>query len=552
MTVLTLNRKELESKIGKITKETEEKISIFGTPVESLTENEISVEIFPNRPDLLSLSGFSRAILGFLNKNPGLKDYKVNKPEKDYKVVIDKSVKKVRPFTACAIVKNIKLNNEKIKEIIDIQEKLHGSYGRDRKKLAIGIYPLKQIKLPIKFLAKKPEEIKFQPLEFTREITGRQILSQHPAGRAYGDLLKDCDVFPVFMDANNEVLSMPPIINSEKTGKITEETKEVFIECSGFNLEYLKKTLNIIVCALSDIGGEIYSMEITDGKENHLSPDLKPEKMSFSIETINKTLGLNLTEKDIKKCLEKMGLGYEKTHTNSIALIPSYRTDILHEIDLAEETAIAYGYENFIPDLPSISTIGEEDKTSILKRKISEILTGLGLLEISTYHLSTKEKQFKNIGIKDFKEDMIEIINSKTENNILRNSLLAQSIRILSENSDAYYPQKIFELGKVFKSNDKAETGIEEKENLCISLCHEKANFTEIKQVLDYLVKMLDIKYDIKESEYPLFIEGRCGEISINNKSAGFIGEINPYILKNNKIKMPVSSLEIEIDKLLA
>ncbi len=555
MAIITLNRKEFEKNIGKITKDIEEKINMFGMPIENLTENEISVDITANRPDLLSMQGYSRAILSFLGKKTGLREYKVHKPEKNCKVTIEKSVKKVRPFTVCAIIKNLKFTDERIKEIIDIQEKLHGSYGRNRKKLAIGIYPLEQIKLPIRFLAKKPEDIKFTPLEANKEMNGRQILSQHPTGREYGDLLKDAEVFPIFEDANNEILSMPPIINSEKTGKITDKTEDVFIECSGFNLEYLKKTLNMVVTALADMGGEIYSMEIIDS-EKELSPDLEPEKMPFSIENVNKLIGLDLNEKKIIKCMEKAGLGYEKNKNQSYALIPAYRTDILHEVDIAEDIAIAYGYENLVPEMPNISTIGQEDEISILKRKISEVLIGLGLLEISSYHLSTKEKQFKNLGIKDFKTEMIEVINSKTENNILRTSLLAQSIAILSENPDATYPQKIFELGRVFHGDEKTETGIGEKEKLCVSLCYEKANFTELKQILDYLARMLDFKYEIKETENPCFIEGRCGEIFLIDKSnkqssIGVLGEIAPCVLKNNKIKMPVASLEIDIEKLI-
>ncbi len=550
MTILTINKQQLESVIGKINENMQDKISMFGTPIEQVTDKEVSVEIFPNRPDLLSFQGFTRALVCFLKK-PKVAKYQVNKPEKDYKVIINKSIKKVRPFIACAIIKNLKFDNEKIKQLIDIQEKLHASYGRNRKKLAIGIYPLETIKLPIKYLAKSPEQIKFQPLESQKEITGRQILSQHPAGREYGDLLKDAEVFPIFQDSNNEILSMPPIINSHKTGKITEKTKEVFIECSGFNKKYLQKTLNMLVTIFADMGGKIYAMEIQDNKKE-LSPNLTPESLPFSIENINKTLGLELSEKQIKNLLEKMGIGYDKHKKQPIALVPAYRTDILHEIDLAEEIAIAYGYDNFKPEIPNISTIGKENKTAILKTKISEILIGLNLLEISTYHLSTKEKQFKKINIKDFKNQMIEVEDSKTENNILRNSLLANSINILSENSDAEYPQKIFELGKIFEHDEKekSETNIKETEKLCISLCHEKANFTEIKQILDYLMKMLDIKYEIKETENSSFISGRAGEIIINNKPIGILGEINPTVLKNNKIKMPVASLEISIEEL--
>ena len=552
MTILTLNRKQLEEKIGKITPEIEDRITMFGTPVETSTEDEISVEIFPNRPDLLSLQGLSRSLIQFLKK-PGIKKYKINPPQEDFKITIDKSVKQVRPFTVCAIIKNIKLDGNKIKELIEIQEKLHGSYGRNRKKLTVGIYPLEQIKLPITFLALPPEKIKFQPLEFPKEINGRQILSQHPTGREYADLLKDAEVFPIFKDANDEILSMPPIINSEKTGKVNENTKDIFIECSGFHPKYLQKTLNMIVTAIAEMDGDIYQMEIID-KPKSISPNLEPEKLEFNPETINKTLGLNLSEKQIKNNLEKMGIGYLKQGKNHFALIPSYRTDILHEIDLSEEVAIAYGYENFNPEIPQISTIGEEDKLSILKRKIAEILTGQGIQEISTFHISTKETQFKKIGIKEFQSKMIELIDSKTENNILRNSLLANSIKILSENLDASYPQKIFEIGKVFCHEDdcKAKTEIKESENLSISFSYEKANFTELKQILDYMMRMLDLQYQIKETENPSFINGRCGKIIINNKQVGIIGEITPLIIKNNKIKMPVASLEIDIQELQA
>ena len=162
------------------------------------------------------------------------------------KVIIEKSVKKVRPFTSCAIVKGIRFDDNTINEVIDIQEKLHGSYGRNRKKLAIGIYPLEEIKLPIRFLARKPEEIKFQPLESEKEMSAAEILEKHPAGKEYSPLLAGKIKFPLFIDGKKQILSMPPIINSELTGKISEKTREVFIECSGFDFEILEKCLNII------------------------------------------------------------------------------------------------------------------------------------------------------------------------------------------------------------------------------------------------------------------------------------------------------------------
>ena len=389
MTILTLNKKELESNIGKVTPEIEEKITMMGTPVEENNEKEFSVEVFPNRPDLLSLQGFSRAVLQYTGKK-GIAKFKVNKPEKDYKVKIDKSVRQVRPHTACAIVRGLKLDDEKIKEIIDIQEKLHLTIGRKRKKVAIGIYPLEKIKLPIKYLAKKPEEIKFVPLEMSKELTGAQILRQHPAGREYADLLNDAEVFPIFVDAENKILSMPPIINSHETGKINEKTRDVFIECSGFELPHLKKCLNIIVSVLSDMKGKIYAMNIT-GEDNFISPNLEPEEIEFEIEDINKILGLDLKEKEIKNLLLKMGIDYEKNNGKSTAIVPAYRADILHWVDLAEEVAIAYGYENFEPEIPEISTIGEEDKTARVKKQLGRFWRGGSYLRFLVFIWLRKE-----------------------------------------------------------------------------------------------------------------------------------------------------------------
>jgi phenylalanyl-tRNA synthetase beta chain len=547
MANIKIPRKKFEKEIGKLDEKMQNKIAMFGTTLESFDDKEIELEIFPNRPDLLSFQGFKRAFLAFLNKKIGLKEYKINSPEKNFKVTLDHSLKNIRPYTACAIIKNIKLDNEKIKEIVDIQEKLHSTIGRKRKKIAIGIYPLEKIKLPIKFKAMEPDKIKFIPLETQKEMSGLQILQRHPTGREYAHLLAGKTKFPVFLDANNDVLSMPPIINSQLTGKITEETKELFIECSGFDFKSCKKCLNIITTTFAEMGGKIYQMELKINSKKEITPDLNPSEKSISKENINKLLGTMLTEKQIKNFLEMMGHKYEKGKVKT----PAWRNDILHEVDLIEDIAIAHGYENFIPELPSISTIGEENKKEILKRKISQILSGLGFLEVSNYHLTKKQDQFDKMDILEKeKKHFLETIESKTEYNILRKDLSHYIMKIFSENNDSEYPQKIFETGRVFYINEKDEIQEEEK----ISGGVAPGNFTELKQTLNYLAKILDIKIEYKEPELKEipkhFIEGRTAKIIINSKTQGFIGEIHPKILKKWKIKMPISLFEISLEEI--
>jgi len=540
MANIKISRNVFEKEIGKLDKAMQNKIAMFGTTLESFDDKEMELEIFPNRPDLLSYHGFKRSFLSFLGKKLGLKSYKLKKPERNYQVKVDSSVREVRPFTACAIVKDLELDDDKIKEIIEIQEKLHTTVGRKRKKLAIGVYPLEKITLPITFKALEPDKIKFYPLDSHREMSGLQILQRHPAGKEYAHLLKGKAKFPIFVDSNKQILSMPPIINSQLAGKVTEKTKEVFVECSGFDFEILKRCLNIIVTTLAEMGGKVYQMNLVYGKRE-VTPDLTPEKMKISKEKTNKLLGLNLSDIQIKSLLGKMGHGFSKGFVE----IPAWRTDILHEVDLIEDVAIAYGYDNFDPEIPTISTIGKESKEETIKRKISEILVGLNLIEVSNYHLTNKRDQFIKLGVtKTQEKNFLEVIDSKTDYDILRKNLSHCLLRVFSENVDSEYPQNIFELGKVFQG------GSEIKEQEYLSVASVPGNFTQIKQYFEYLSRMLGLEPIIKEAEdFPqYFIKGRVAEIFLDNKRIGYVGEVHPKNLKNWKIKMPVALFEINLE----
>jgi len=552
MAIITIDKKTFEKEIGTLDSRMENQIALFGTPVEKITSEDLQIEVFPNRPDLLSYHGFKRAFKAFLGKDTGLKNYKVHKPEKNYKVIVDSSAKDVRPYTTCAIVRGLKLDDKKIKEIIEMQEKLHLTVGRKRKKMAIGIYPLEKISLPIHFKAIEPDKIKFVPLETKREMSGLEILQKHPAGKEYSHLLAGKIKFPVFVDDKKNILSMPPIINSQLTGKITSKTRDVFIECSGFDFPILEKSLNIIVTSLAEMKGKIYQMNLKGmhGKNvKSKTPDLSYEEVNLKIENAEKLLGIKLSEKDVRKLLGKMGIDYEK----GIAKIPAWRVDILHEVDLIEDIAIAYGYDNFIPEIPEISTIGEEDVKESIKRKISYLFSGLGMLEILNHHLTNKENQITKMDLKDKElKEVFEIKESKTDYNLLRGNLTHQSLKVLSENIDSEYPQKLFEIGKVFEEKNNS---IKEVEKLSCSIT--PGGFTEIKQALEYFSKMLGIENNMEivesssQENVKHFIEGRTAEIKFNEKTIGLIGEIHPKILKNWRIKMPVALFEIELEDIL-
>jgi len=188
MVVFDISHKELNQALDKtITiNELEEVLFDMGFELAAIQEDLLTIEITAERLDVLSLQGLARAIKSFKEWEKPKVEFQINK--KDYVVYVTKKVKDIRPYTVCAIIKNLKLDDSKIKQIINVQEKLHSLLARGRTKGAIGIYPLDTIKLPITYTASKPEEIKFIPLGSDKMRHGIEILADVPTGKEYAHL----------------------------------------------------------------------------------------------------------------------------------------------------------------------------------------------------------------------------------------------------------------------------------------------------------------------------------------------------------------------------
>ncbi len=546
MPTITISKKELEKEIGKQKLDfLKDRISMLGTDLEKIEGDDIVVEIFPNRPDMLSQQGFARALSFFLGKRK-FKEYKAKNSK--YEVMVDKSVKTCRPYTACAVVKNLKLDDEKIKEIIDIQEKLHITFGRNRKKAAIGIYPMENISFPVYFKGISPEKIRFVPLESGREMSAREILEFHPKGKEYARLLDGLKKYACFVDSKGDIMSLTPIINSEKTGRVTEKTKEVFIECSGFDLETLKKCLNMIVTSFSDMGGEVYSVKVNYENKKIVFPQLSAETMRINREYIKKYLGVALNDGQLKKALQKTGFGIKSiTKKDLTVIVPPYRADILHPVDIIEDIAIGYGYENFSPSSESISTVGKESPFEKFCSKIREILTGNEFLETKSYHLINKGAQTKKCLLETNK--IVELKNPVSkEYDSLRYWITPSLLETFEKNKNNPYPQNIFEIGKVF--GIEKDNKVKEQVRVAMGTCSDTSDYTKARQVLETIFDSLELKAEFKKTEHPSFIKGRVARVYCNNKAVAYVGEISPEVLSNFGIEMPVSAFELNLSEI--
>ncbi|MGQ9530634.1 MAG: phenylalanine--tRNA ligase subunit beta [Candidatus Bathycorpusculaceae bacterium] len=516
-------------------------------------EGVISIEIKDtNRPDLWSTEGLARALRGFLGIEEGLKHYGVEKPIVD--VYVDERLGKIRPYIGCSVVKDVKLTDTIIRGFMHLQDKLDQTYGRNRQRTSIGLYDYSLITQPLHYTVAKPKEISFVPLGFTEEMNLEEILERHPKGIEYGHIVRGHPVYPILLDSKKKVLSFPPIINSNDLGRVTEETKNVLVEVTGTTYETVLNTLKMVTLSLIDRGGKAYSATIhySDEKKPIITPRFEVECVDLHVDYVKKVLGLELTNKQIVKLLGKAGFGVAKIQNEKVTVqIPCYRIDIMHPIDIVEDIAIAYGYNNIKPLWRKLPTTGGMKPEQGIINIAKELMIGLGFQEVLTYTMTNPENLFKKMNCK--REKVIEIANPKVQTfTCLRNWLLPSLMEFLSNNLHVDYPQKIFELSTVIIFDEKAETKTRDEERLAAVITHANANFSEIKSALDAFLTNMGLKWEIKETKHPSFIQGRVGIAYANGFNIGILGEIHPKVLEEWKLENPAAGFEINMEMLKA
>jgi len=549
MPTIDVNLKDLQELIGKKLSfnELNELVLFAKSEIDSKPDEQGNFKIDvkdTNRPDLWSAEGIAREIKGQLGLEKGLPDYKVKKS--GLQIIVDENVKDVRPVVLGAIIKGIKVNEPLLVQLIQLQEKVCLTFGRKRKEAAIGIYDFDKIKWPVHYKAFKPKELKFAPLEFEKEMDLDEILELHPKGKEYGELLKGKKHYPILIDSAKQVCSMPPIINSNYTGKVTEKTRNLFVEVTGFDLEIVGTALNVMIAALADRKAGIESIEVVYGNKKIESPDLKPKSLVLDESFVQRISGLMLSEKELIELLEKRRMNASKKQGKLLVSYPAYRNDVLHEIDLVEDIIISFGYNSVDPELPKLAVTGSENKGIIMQRKVRECCIGLGLQEVLSFNLTSKEKQEKKMRLKGI--DFVEIMNPLSINQeVFRKSIIPELLDFLSRNKHVVLPQAVFEIGKTLHLNPKNDNGTEEKNVLSIVVAASQIDFTRIKSVLQSIAQAFGWKFELIEGKHASFIPGRQALIKFSDGRKGIIGEMHPEVIENFGLETPVVTLEIEL-----
>jgi phenylalanyl-tRNA synthetase beta chain len=514
-------------------------------------EGEMNVELKDtNRPDMWSVEGLARTLRGFLGIEDGLKRYAVGKPIVD--VNADAKLETIRPYIGCAVIKNVKLTDAVIRGLMQLQEKLDQSYGRNRQRTSIGLYDFDLISPPLKYTVAKPADICFVPLGFEEKLSLKEILRRHPKGLEYGHIVSKHPVYPILLDADSEVLSFPPIINSNDLGRITERTKNVLIEVTGTVHETVLITLMIVTLSFIDRGGKAYSAKVHyPGNKQDVVPDFNSRTVDLSVEYVNRVSGLHLTAKRVEGLLKKARFGVDEANHDCIRVrVPCYRIDVMHPVDLIEDITIAYGYDNIRPLWRRLPTSGSLAPEQSLLNVARELMVGLGFQEILTYTLTNNENLFERMSCRQQKT--VDIANPKVQTmTCLRNWLLPSLVEFLSNNLSVDYPQRIFELGKVTLPDAEKETRTRDEDRLASAIAHAAAGFSEVKSTMNAFFANFGLNWRIEETKHSTFIDGRVAEAIVENTRVGILGEVHPRVLNAWKIENPIAAFELNMSKIL-
>ncbi|MCD6563321.1 MAG: phenylalanine--tRNA ligase subunit beta [Thermoproteales archaeon] len=545
MPVIEISRFDLEKLLGISLSDDqiEYYLPMLKCEIEEVDDDLIIYEATHDRPDLYSVEGLSRALRGILGIETELPIF--NSKVEFFKCISDGP--SYRPVALFATVHNVRLDDEAIKQMMQLQEKLHTTYCRNRRKVSIGIYDLDKITPPVKYMGVKPEDASFVPLDMNNRLNLKEILEKHPKGIEYAHLVKDHGYFPLLIDSKGKILSFPPIVNSEDT-KVDLDTKNLFIDVTSTDLQAAFKVLSIVATSLYERGDYIGLIKTVLKNNNEVvSPDLSYSIISVKKDTIERLLGVNIDSNKIIELLGKMRFSASIENDKEIQVkVPPYRADILHEVDIVEDILMAYGYDNVEPVVMRPLHPGREDGLEFFTRHIRELLVGYGFQEVNNYMLTNKEVIFSKMGLEE--QPVVEVKNPKQETySCIRTWIIPQLIRVLSNSKHADYPQKIFEAGDVAIPDLESPNGVREEKRLAIAMTDSKVSFTDIYAVLDSIMKKLNLKFILKRAVHRSFIKGRVAEILVNKSNVGIIGEIHPEVLEKWDLTTPVVAAELNL-----
>lgn len=593
MPTIPVDKEDLFKLLGRsyTTEEFDELCFQFGIELdEDTTEDvkgtderpQLKIEVPANRYDMLCIGGIAQALNEFLGNSESPK-YTLNPVKPEISLTIKESTLPIRQYAASAILRNVVLDERSYESFIALQDKLHSNLCRNRTLVAIGTHDLDTLTPPFTYEALAPKDINFIPLNQTKEINGEELMEFYEKDKNIGKFLhiiKDSPVYPVMLDANRTVASLPPIINSDHS-KISLNTRNVWIDVTGTDKTKTEIVINQLVAMFSrycKTPFEIEPVQIISehNGETRVCPNVTPRTAQAEIPYINSCVGLDYSGEEISKLLKKMSLDASTSTSDKEIIdvkIPITRSDILHQCDIMEDVAIAYGYDNLKKTKPQQTESLVAAPLPV--NKVADILrlasSQAGYLEVMPLTLSSHDENFGWLKQKDDGTTAVKLENPKTiEYQVVRTTLLPGILKTIKENRKHSLPIKVFECGDIVLKDDKLERGAFNQRNWAAIYAGKTSGFEMVQGLLGKIMQTMRTPwlekpqedkrrgYWIEEDkENPTFFPGRGAKVFFRSaengegKVIGKLGVLHPEVMNNFDIPYAASSVEINAEVFL-
>ncbi len=525
-----------------------------------------------NRPDLWSTAGLARQLRLYRGAEPPQYDFFSNAATQretgSRRVVVDRSVGDIRPYLAGFVMTGPPLSEVVLKDLIQTQEKLTWNFGRKRRSISMGIYRSDLIEYPVHYKAVDPDSTRFVPLQMERELSMRQMLTEHPKGVEFGHIVAELPRFPILTDDRGGILSFPPVINSATIGAVVEGDTTLFVELTGSDLDSLLLTASIVACDAADMGYAIepvrieYPYDTPYGREITV-PYYFQTGRDAAMSEINAMLGVDLSRSEVTEALRRMGIEVtEPTSPSDVEhvsiRVPEYRNDFLHAVDVVEEVMIGRGMESFVAEMPRDFTVGRLLPIEEFSRRAKTVMVGLGFQEMIFNYLGSGrdfvERMYPEDEWTEALSHVVRIANPMSENyEFVRPSILPSLLAAESVSGNAVYPHHVFEVGKIACRAENEASGTRTLTKLGFVSADRGAGFNLVNSHISAILYYLGHEYTVREVHDSRFIPGRAAQIvrAGSENVVGVFGEVHPRVLDAWGIQMPCTGGEVDLEVLI-
>ncbi|MEF8773548.1 MAG: phenylalanine--tRNA ligase subunit beta [Halobacteriales archaeon] len=610
MPTVTVDPDELRRLTGHDEKDDEAlKDDLFGLGLEfegRTEDGDLQLEFEPDRLDRLSVEGIARSLRYQYGDDRGVYVPDTNDPEWTIRV---EDVPAQRPYVTGAVARGVELDEDVLDSIIQLQEKLHATMGRNRSKGAIGIHDLAMLKgevlteagdagapgkVPpsetgpggtaeptasgdaggkvVRYTGIDPDGDTFVPLDADAEMTPAEVLAEHPIGDDYADVVAEYDSMPAIYDELG-LFSFPPVINGKRT-EVDADSRDLFVEMTGTDQWTIDHMLNIVCYALDARGARIEEVRVEypdrplydDPEVDRVQPGTDLRRPALSTKTksvahdrIESMLGIDFATEEVVDLLERSGLDAEVIENDDPdyeVTVPPYRVDVLHPWDVADDVGRTYGFNDLEPRYPDVSTVGGRHERARLEEAVRETLVGLGFEDTLNFHLIGRADNHDRLRVEPGTDAVgggePAVIKEpySEEYAILRTWALPSLLLVLENNTHRSYPQDVGEVGFAAEQDETENTGLAERTTVAGAMARTDASYEDAKGRLQALAKAFGVELATPATDHPTFIDGRAAEVVLDGTSAGVLGEVHPAVLYDHDLEVPVAAFEFDLSAL--